>query len=214
MTGSDFSPTGLLPSPADLSIPLRLTTALSHSLQSGRPETDLPTTPTTNPYPVTHAHGSASSAFARHYSRNHTCFLFLRVLRCFTSPRSLRTLCIQIRVTRHHSCRVSPFGHPRIIARLTAPRGLSQPPTSFIGSYAKASTMCPKTLTTQKTTRTKPADTSQQILLRCSQPLSNKQTPHPTTKMEQQHPPNLNRPGNNTGCCLRTQQCAWRSAAR
>src|SRR5258708_29435767 len=29
-----------------------------------------------------------SSAFARHYSRNHTCFLFLRVLRCFTSPRS------------------------------------------------------------------------------------------------------------------------------
>src|SRR6201999_2663349 len=33
--------------------------------------------------------GLASSAFARHYSRNHTCFLFLRVLRCFTSPRSL-----------------------------------------------------------------------------------------------------------------------------
>src|SRR6201999_2755396 len=32
--------------------------------------------------------GLASSAFARHYSRNHTCFLFLRVLRCFTSPRS------------------------------------------------------------------------------------------------------------------------------
>ena len=32
----------------------------------------------------------ASSAFARHYSRNHNCFLFLRVLRCFTSPRSLQ----------------------------------------------------------------------------------------------------------------------------
>ncbi|MGW4568770.1 sensor histidine kinase, partial [Streptomyces sp. NPDC004561] len=29
----------------------------------------------------------ASSGFARHYSRNHGCFLFLRVLRCFTSPR-------------------------------------------------------------------------------------------------------------------------------
>ncbi|SLD30924.1 Uncharacterised protein [Mycobacteroides abscessus subsp. massiliense] len=26
---------------------------------------------------------------ARHYSRNHGCFLFLRVLRCFTSPRFL-----------------------------------------------------------------------------------------------------------------------------
>src|SRR6185312_847960 len=37
---------------------------------------------------LSHAHGLASSAFARHYSRNHNCFLFLRVLRCFTSPRS------------------------------------------------------------------------------------------------------------------------------
>ena len=42
-----------------------------------------------------------------------------------------------MRVTRHHSCRVSPFGHPRINARLTAPRGLSQPPTSFIGSQCQ-----------------------------------------------------------------------------
>ena len=40
-------------------------------------------------------------------------------------------------MTRHHSCRVSPFGHPRIHARLTAPRGLSQPPTSFIGSQCQ-----------------------------------------------------------------------------
>ena len=47
------------------------------------------------------------------------------------------TLCIQMRVTRHHSCRVSPFGHPRINARLAAPRGLSQPPTSFIGSQCQ-----------------------------------------------------------------------------
>jgi hypothetical protein len=40
-------------------------------------------------------------------------------------------------VTRHHSCRVSPFGHPRINARLTAPRGITQPPTSFIGSQCQ-----------------------------------------------------------------------------
>jgi hypothetical protein len=40
-------------------------------------------------------------------------------------------------VTRHHSCRVSPFGHPRIHARLTAPRGITQPPTSFIGSQCQ-----------------------------------------------------------------------------
>ncbi len=44
---------------------------------------------TRNPRRVSHTHGLASSAFARHYSRNHNCFLFLWVLRCFTSPRSL-----------------------------------------------------------------------------------------------------------------------------
>src|SRR6187455_3413492 len=44
-------------------------------------------------------------------------------------------LCVQAWVTGHDSCRVSPFGHPRISARLAAPRGLSQPPTSFIGSW-------------------------------------------------------------------------------
>ena len=31
-------------------------------------------------------------------------------------------------------CRVSPFGHPRFIACLPAPRGFSQAPTSFIAS--------------------------------------------------------------------------------
>jgi hypothetical protein len=46
-------------------------------------------------------------------------------------------LCIQAWVTGHDSCRVSPFGHPRITARLAAPRGLSQPPTSFIGSWCQ-----------------------------------------------------------------------------
>ena len=48
-----------------------------------------------------------------------------------------------------------------------------------------------KHLQHKKTTRTKPAEKIQQILLRCSQPLSNKQTPHPTTKMERHHHPNL-----------------------
>src|SRR5699024_10907879 len=44
-------------------------------------------------------------------------------------------LCVQAWVTGHDSCRVSPFGHPRISARLAAPRGFSQPPTSFFGSW-------------------------------------------------------------------------------
>ena len=48
-----------------------------------------------------------------------------------------RTLYIQVRVTRYEPSRVSPFGHPRITARLPAPRGLSQAPTSFIGSWCQ-----------------------------------------------------------------------------
>ena len=47
------------------------------------------------------------------------------------------TLCVQVRVTGHDSCRVPPFGNPRITARLAAPQGLSQPPTSFIGSWCQ-----------------------------------------------------------------------------
>jgi len=42
-------------------------------------------------------------------------------------------LCVQTRVTPNYGCRVSPFGHPRIEAWSAAPRGFSQPPTSFIG---------------------------------------------------------------------------------
>ena len=41
-----------------------------------------------NPISIT-THGLGSSYFARHYSRNRLLFLFLWVLRCFSSPRSL-----------------------------------------------------------------------------------------------------------------------------
>ncbi len=46
-------------------------------------------------------------------------------------------LCIQAQATPHDGCQVSPFGNPRITARLPAPRGLSQAPTSFIGSWCQ-----------------------------------------------------------------------------
>jgi hypothetical protein len=87
---------------------------------------------------LSHNYGLASSAFARHYLRNHGCFLFLWVLRCFTSPRSL----LLPYVFRQRSPDITPvsfevslFGDPRIEARLPAPRGLSQVTTSFIGSW-------------------------------------------------------------------------------
>ena len=56
----------------------------------------------------------------------------------FHFPASPPTsLCIQLAVTPHDWCRVTPFGHPGITARLTAPPGLSRPPTSFIGSWCQ-----------------------------------------------------------------------------
>src|SRR5439155_463747 len=76
------------------------------------------------------------SPFAHHYSGNRGCFLFLRVLRCFTSPRYLHLPYVfrqgRWAITLH---RVSPFGNPRIEVWLPTPRGLSQAPTSFIGSW-------------------------------------------------------------------------------
>src|SRR5665648_249481 len=44
-------------------------------------------------------------------------------------------LYIQAGVTGLSSSRVSPFGNPRITVWLSTPRGLSQIPTSFFGSW-------------------------------------------------------------------------------
>ena len=63
-------------------------------------------------------------------------FLFLGLLRCFTSPRLaspdyefIRTIILS------YQDWVFPFGNPRISACSAAPRGLSQPATSFIASW-------------------------------------------------------------------------------
>ena len=84
------------------------------------------------------------------------------------------TLCVQARVTGHDSCRVSPFGNPRITARLTAPRGLSQPPTSFIGSWCQGIHRVPLKTWPQ----------------RCSRPLCSSQTTtrHRHTRHRPAHP--------------------------
>ena len=64
--------------------------------------------------------------FARHYSGNHFCFLFLRVLRCFSSPGSPTDYSIY----PDKSGWVAPFGYPRINGYLHLPvacRSLSRP---------------------------------------------------------------------------------------
>jgi hypothetical protein len=47
-----------------------------------------PTTPSIQRLQAWHILGLGCSPFARRYSGNRCCFLFLRVLRCFSSPRS------------------------------------------------------------------------------------------------------------------------------
>ena len=82
------------------------------------------------------------SSFARRYLRNRCCFLFLRVLRCFSSPGSLRMAMDSPYGDRASPCRVSPFGHPRLngyVLLNVAFRSLSRP-SSAPGT--KASTLC------------------------------------------------------------------------
>src|SRR3954467_13578482 len=103
---------------------------------SGRRRQVLPRPRPHNPCRVSHATGLASIRFRSP---------LLTESRLFSSPVGTEmfhfptfpphALCVQARVTPHDWCGVPPFGHPRINARLAAPRGLSQPPTSFIGSW-------------------------------------------------------------------------------
>src|SRR5262249_38587597 len=59
------------------------------------------------------------------------CFLFLRVLRCFTSPGSLlRPYEFRSGYRRYSQRWVSPFGHLRFNVWLATPRSFSQPPAS------------------------------------------------------------------------------------
>src|SRR4051794_31624861 len=103
---------------------------------SGRRRQVLPRPRPHNPCRVSHATGLASIRFRSP---------LLTESRLFSSPVGTEmfhfptfpphALCVQARVTPHDWCGVPPFGHPRINARLATPRGLSQPPTSFIGSW-------------------------------------------------------------------------------
>ena len=85
--------------------------------------------------------GLASSAFARHYSRNLVWFLFLPLLRCFSSGGSLRIPMYSVYVSWFFTMRVSSFGNLRIEAYLQLPaafRSLSRPSSA---SDAKAFTL-------------------------------------------------------------------------
>ena len=86
--------------------------------------------------------GLGYSRFARHYSGNPFRFLFLRLLRCFSSP-GVASVALRRRISRHYSGWVSPFGDPRIKACLRLPEAYRSLPRPSSPIAAKASTVSP-----------------------------------------------------------------------
>ena len=127
---NQFSRTGLSPPVAGLSRTVPLTSLLTSAVRT--PE-------------CTHS-GLGSSRFARRYSGNRCFFLFLRLLRCFSSAGSLRMTMDSSYGAYGSHMRVSPFGNPWIVRYVPFPmayRSLSRPSSA---PSAKASAVCPSSL--------------------------------------------------------------------
>ena len=86
--------------------------------------------------------GLGSFPFARRYSGNRCFFLFLRVLRCFSSPGSLHTPMDSVHDDRSSSCRVPPFRHPRLNGYLLLPAAFRSLSRLSSALSAKASSLC------------------------------------------------------------------------
>ena len=90
----------------------------------------------------THA-GLGSSHFARRYFGNRCFFLFLRLLRCFSSPGSLCMAMDSPCSDRGFLRQDSPFRHPRIIGYLLLPAAFRSLSRLSSALSAKASTLRP-----------------------------------------------------------------------
>ena len=101
--------------------------------------------PCLSPNPVRiNPNGLGCSPFARHYLGNRIRFLFLCLLRCFTSAGvALSTLFIHVAVTAFYRRRVSPFGYLRVKACLRLTEAFRSLPRPSSPCVAKASSCCP-----------------------------------------------------------------------
>ena len=118
--------TGLSPFTAGLSSTVLLGSWISHAVRT--PE-------------CTHS-GLASSAFARRYLRNRCFFLFLRLLRCFSSPGSPPCVMDWRMDDWSLSSRVSPFRHLRLNGYLLLPAAFRSLSRLSSALSAKASALC------------------------------------------------------------------------
>ncbi len=128
-------------------------------------------------------------------------------------------------MTRHDPGQVPPFGHPRINAWLPTPRGLSQAPTSFFGSWCQGIHPVLLPNFTQHANNPPPPTPGERqqgcpqrlkMLASTVQFSNNNQAPRDTPAPHTHHhgervyQPTEPRPGPDppTACSLRTQQCA------
>ena len=121
------SPTGLSPSLAGLSRTVPLQSEVINAVRT--PE-------------CTHS-GVGSFHFARRYFENRVFFLFLRLLRCFSSPGSLPYVMDWRTDDWSPSSRVSPFRHLRIKDYLHLPAAFRSLSRLSSALSAKASTLRP-----------------------------------------------------------------------
>jgi hypothetical protein len=127
--------TGLSPAPAPLSNGLQLHEQFLTPHQHGSTGRTDPTTPRTQPLPGITRTRFSLLRFRSPLLSESLLFSLPVGTEMFHFPTFPPTpYFIQVQVTGHDSSQVSPFGHPRITARLPTPQGLSQAPTSFIGS--------------------------------------------------------------------------------
>ena len=123
-----FSRTGLSPSMDGLSSAILLTSMVSYAVRT--PDCTQP--------------GLGSFHFARRYFGNRLIFfLFLRVLRCFSSPGSPRTAMYSLHADRGFLCRVSPFRYLRINGYVLLPEAFRSLSRLSSALSAKASTLRP-----------------------------------------------------------------------
>ena len=102
-----------------------------------------PTTPPSQRLQTWHGDGLGSSPFARRYWGNRVCFLFLRVLRWFTSPGWLRHPMDSDGDLEDCPRGVAPFGNLRVKACLRLTEAYRSLPRPSSPACAKASTVRP-----------------------------------------------------------------------
>jgi len=138
------------------------THTVSYSPPSRQTELERPTTPPAQPLPGITRRRFSLIRFRSPLLPESLLFSLPAGTEMFHFPAfPPHALYIQARVTALTDGRVPPFGHPRITARLAAPRGLSRPTTSFIGSWCQGIHRAPLKTWPQ----------------RCSHPLFRSQTP-------------------------------------